>query len=204
MKPSISVVTNSSEPAIFVRYNRVKLCTKMTNLPLNSVRFNQVFVINRARYSRVSLYISLILKTFCFFKTFKSKSSSFVVSATNAFHRSRSRRSASGSCETNETWDSRRANPEDISSFEIGLVVVDLSDFEIKFFESSLEIISRELDLSWQMRIRVVKVTARLILSSRSRTDHLEFTLFALERFFFTREHFHNKDLDMAWWWWWW
>jgi hypothetical protein len=41
---SNSVITNSSGPAIFVRYNRAHLCTKMTNLPEDSVRYNRVFV----------------------------------------------------------------------------------------------------------------------------------------------------------------
>ncbi len=39
-----------------VRYNRVTLCTKMTNLPQKSVHYNRVFVKNRVRYNRVSLY----------------------------------------------------------------------------------------------------------------------------------------------------
>ncbi len=42
---SNSVITNSSGPAIFVRYNRVNLCGKITNL----------FVNNRVRHNRVSL-----------------------------------------------------------------------------------------------------------------------------------------------------
>ncbi len=50
------VITISLGPAIFVRYNRVNLCTKMTNLPQKSVRYNQMFVNNRVRYNRVSLY----------------------------------------------------------------------------------------------------------------------------------------------------
>ncbi len=42
----ITVITNSSGPAIFVRYNRVNLYTKITNLNKKSVRYNQVFVIS--------------------------------------------------------------------------------------------------------------------------------------------------------------
>ncbi len=43
-----------------VRYNRVSLCTKITNLISKSVRYNRVFVNNRvcynqAHYDRVSL-----------------------------------------------------------------------------------------------------------------------------------------------------
>ncbi len=34
---SNSVITNSSGPAIFVRYNRVNLCTKLTNLTSKTV-----------------------------------------------------------------------------------------------------------------------------------------------------------------------
>ncbi len=48
---SNSVITNSSGPAIFVRYNRVHLCTEMTNFTLKFVRYNRV------RYNRVSLYV---------------------------------------------------------------------------------------------------------------------------------------------------
>jgi hypothetical protein len=40
---------NEQGPAIFVRYNRVHLCTKITNLTQKSVRYNRV------RYNRVSL-----------------------------------------------------------------------------------------------------------------------------------------------------
>ncbi len=54
---SNSVIKNSSEPAIFVRYNQVNLCTKMTNLTLKCVRYNRVFVNNRVRYNRASLHI---------------------------------------------------------------------------------------------------------------------------------------------------
>jgi hypothetical protein len=43
---SNSVITNSSGSAIFVRYNRDTLCTKVTNLTLKYVRSNQVFVDN--------------------------------------------------------------------------------------------------------------------------------------------------------------
>ncbi len=50
---SNSVITNSSGPDIFVRYNRVNLCTKMTNLALKSVRYNRV------RYNQVSLYLKI-------------------------------------------------------------------------------------------------------------------------------------------------
>ncbi len=46
-------------PAIFVRYNRVNLCIKMTNSPSKSVRHNHVFVNNRVRYNRVSLYLNI-------------------------------------------------------------------------------------------------------------------------------------------------
>ncbi len=42
---SNSVITNSSGPDIFVRYNLVNLCTNVTNLALKSVRYNRVFVI---------------------------------------------------------------------------------------------------------------------------------------------------------------
>ncbi len=42
-----SIVTNNSG----VRYNRVNLCSKMTNLPLKSARYNRVFV-----YNQVLLY----------------------------------------------------------------------------------------------------------------------------------------------------
>ncbi len=48
-----SVITNHSGPAIFVRYNRVNLCSKMTNLPKKSVRYNRVFVNNRVCYNRI-------------------------------------------------------------------------------------------------------------------------------------------------------
>ncbi len=41
-----------------IRYNRVNLCTKMTNLTSKTVRYNRVFVNNRVRYSRVSLYFT--------------------------------------------------------------------------------------------------------------------------------------------------
>jgi hypothetical protein len=37
--------------------NRVKSCTKKTNLTSNSIRYNRVFVNNRVRYNRVSLYV---------------------------------------------------------------------------------------------------------------------------------------------------
>ncbi len=40
-----SIITNSSGPAIFVRYNRVHLCTNDTNLALKSVRYKRVFFI---------------------------------------------------------------------------------------------------------------------------------------------------------------
>jgi hypothetical protein len=59
---SNSVITNSLGPAIFVRYNRVKLCAKMTNLPLKSIRYNRVFVNNQVRYNRVSLYLFLVYR----------------------------------------------------------------------------------------------------------------------------------------------
>ncbi len=64
-KLSNSVTTNSSEPDIFVRYNgvrykRVNLCSKMTDLPIKSVRYNRVFVNNRVHFNRVSLYFTLI------------------------------------------------------------------------------------------------------------------------------------------------
>jgi hypothetical protein len=54
---SNSVITNSSGPAIFVRYNRVDLCNKMTSSTSKTVRYNYVLVNNRVRYNRVSLYI---------------------------------------------------------------------------------------------------------------------------------------------------
>ncbi len=48
-----SVIMNSSGPAIFVRYyrglfcyNRVNMCTEMTNLTLKSVNYKQVFINN--------------------------------------------------------------------------------------------------------------------------------------------------------------
>ncbi len=52
---SNSVITNCSGPAIFVRFNRVNLCSKMTNMSLKYVRYKRVFVNNRVRYNRVSL-----------------------------------------------------------------------------------------------------------------------------------------------------
>ncbi len=52
---SNSVITNSSGPVIFVRYNRVFLCTKITKLTLKYVRHNRVFVKNRVPYNRISL-----------------------------------------------------------------------------------------------------------------------------------------------------
>ncbi len=61
---SNSVITNSSGPAIFARYNRVNLCSKMTNLPSKFVRYNRVFINNRVRYNRVSLYTFLSLSPF--------------------------------------------------------------------------------------------------------------------------------------------
>ncbi len=49
--------TALDQPFLFVitgvRYNRVNLCAKITNLPLKSVRYNRVFVNNRVRYNRV-------------------------------------------------------------------------------------------------------------------------------------------------------
>ncbi len=39
-----------------VRYKRVNLSTKMTNLTSDFVRYNRVFINNRVRYNRVSLY----------------------------------------------------------------------------------------------------------------------------------------------------
>ncbi len=50
-------------PAIFVRYNRVNLCSKMTHLPLKSVRYNQVFVNNQVLYNRVPLYVYLFFNS---------------------------------------------------------------------------------------------------------------------------------------------
>ncbi len=50
-----SVTTNSSGAAIFVRYNRVNLCTKMTNLTKKFVRYNRIFVKNRVRYHNSNL-----------------------------------------------------------------------------------------------------------------------------------------------------
>ncbi len=44
---SNSVKTNSSEREIFVRYNRVNMCTKITNFASKSVRYNRVFVITK-------------------------------------------------------------------------------------------------------------------------------------------------------------
>ncbi len=44
---SISVITDSSGPTIFVRFNRVNLCTKIWR--------KNLFVNNRARYNLVSL-----------------------------------------------------------------------------------------------------------------------------------------------------
>ncbi len=43
-------------PVSKVRYNRVNLCSKMTNLPQKSVQNNQVFVNNRVCYNRVWLF----------------------------------------------------------------------------------------------------------------------------------------------------
>jgi hypothetical protein len=48
-----------NKPAIFVRYNRVNLCTKITNLTLKSVRYNRVFVNNRVRYTLASQYLKV-------------------------------------------------------------------------------------------------------------------------------------------------
>ncbi len=56
---SNSVKTNSSGPAIFVRYNRVILCIKMSNMTLKCVCYNRVFVNNRVRYNRVWLYFQV-------------------------------------------------------------------------------------------------------------------------------------------------
>ncbi len=39
-----------------VRYNQVNLCYKKSNLNKKSVRYNRVFVNNRVRHNRVSLY----------------------------------------------------------------------------------------------------------------------------------------------------
>ncbi len=59
---SHSVITDSSGPAIFVRYNRVILCSQMTTLPLKSVRYNREFGNNRVRYNRVSQYSIKLLR----------------------------------------------------------------------------------------------------------------------------------------------
>jgi hypothetical protein len=62
---SNSFITNSSKPAIFVRvrYNRVNLCTEISNLTRKVVRNSQMFVNNRVRCSYVSLLLTLkILK----------------------------------------------------------------------------------------------------------------------------------------------
>jgi hypothetical protein len=49
---SNSVITNSSGPAILVN-----LCTKIPNLTSKTARYNRVFVNNRVRYNRVTLYL---------------------------------------------------------------------------------------------------------------------------------------------------
>jgi hypothetical protein len=49
-------VTNSSGPAIFVRYNRFNLCTKITKLTKKNVRCKRVLVTNRGRYNWLSMY----------------------------------------------------------------------------------------------------------------------------------------------------
>jgi hypothetical protein len=56
----ITVMTNISGPADFVRYNGVKLYTNMTNLTLKYVCYCRMFVNNRVHYNRVSLYYSNI------------------------------------------------------------------------------------------------------------------------------------------------
>jgi hypothetical protein len=48
-RPFLFVITG-------VRYCRVNLCTKMTTMSSKTVRYNRVFVNNRVRYNRVSLY----------------------------------------------------------------------------------------------------------------------------------------------------
>jgi hypothetical protein len=53
---SNSVITNNLRPAIFVCYNRVSLCCKMTNLHFKSVRYNRVLINNR-----VLLYFGCLL-----------------------------------------------------------------------------------------------------------------------------------------------
>ncbi len=62
---SNSVITNSSGPAILVSYNRVNLCTKITNLILKSVRYNRMFVNNWVCYIGVSLYFIFFLIFSC-------------------------------------------------------------------------------------------------------------------------------------------
>jgi hypothetical protein len=51
---SNSVITNRSGPEIFVRYNWVRLCTKITILTKKFVRYNRVRY-DRVRFNRVSL-----------------------------------------------------------------------------------------------------------------------------------------------------
>ncbi len=46
--------------AIFVRYNWVKLCTKMNNLTSKSVRYNRVFFCNRVSICQFALNIIVI------------------------------------------------------------------------------------------------------------------------------------------------
>ncbi len=66
-KQSISVITNSSGPSIFVRCNRVNLCTKVTNLTSKTIRFivltecslTTEFVITYSLYSKNHLAFRL-------------------------------------------------------------------------------------------------------------------------------------------------
>jgi hypothetical protein len=63
-----SVITNSAGPAIFVRYNRVSLCSQLTNLPQKSVRYNRMVVNIRVRYNRVSLLFQHFVVSQCHIK----------------------------------------------------------------------------------------------------------------------------------------
>jgi hypothetical protein len=57
-RPILFVITG-------VRYNRVNLCTKMTNLTSKCVRYNRVFVNNRVCFNQLLLYGSRQTSNFC-------------------------------------------------------------------------------------------------------------------------------------------
>ncbi len=58
----LSLQSNSVIATIFVRYNRISLCTKLTNFTAKTVRYNRVFVNNRVHFNRASLYILRLLQ----------------------------------------------------------------------------------------------------------------------------------------------